>query len=102
MASKQVPTGSHSGESRRPPLVVFIVWLAYQLGKSDEISKREDQEVENVIQGIKDGSFGGSFKEAHSWLTIGRATPSDWSDSFTEKVKKRLIEEARRAGQIPS
>ena len=80
--------------------IVFIVWLAYQLGKAGEISKREDQEVENVIQGIRDGSFGGSFTEAHSWLTIGRATPSDWSDSFTEKVKKRLIEEARRVGQI--
>lgn len=81
-------------------VIIFVVWIAYQLGKINEIGKREDKEAEDIVDRIKDGLFNGSFKEAHGWITIGRAAPSEWSDSLKEKVTKRLLEEARRAGEL--
>ena len=81
-------------------VIIFVVWLAYQLGKANEIRKSEDIEVEDIIGRINDGLFNGSFKEALEWITLGRAAPSEWSDSLKEKVAKRLLEEARRAGEL--
>ena len=45
--------------------------------------------------GVKDGSFNGSFNEAWDAIVLGSAATSEWSQSFRDKVRARLAEEAR-------
>ncbi|MDA7432188.1 hypothetical protein N8492_02350 [Synechococcus sp. AH-601-O06] len=79
--------------------IAIIAWIAYQLGKNSEIKKREDQELEDIVERIKYGNFNGSFDEAWKAIVLARASPSEWSESFTDRVRERLAEEARKAGE---